>query len=259
MGYRATESAGTTIYQTTGDTLIKDKIYKILGYNDWYYGNIISGFLREDTVERKVYLMPNSIRDTFEIVYFDFTLNENDSILLYSINYDSLGYFRVDSVRVITTLEGLRKAIYLNDPITVHDHPAPVWVEGIGTLGAIECREVPPLPWNELNCFFKDGVKIYQSEFSKSFDTCIIEWGGVDDPESRSDIIVYPNPAISETNIKVLNDLPFTVYIFDLYGRLLFEAKNQTKIDLNNLNSGTYLIKVIVQKDIYTEKLMIIR
>jgi len=248
------EGKRTDIYTTQGDTLINNKIYKILGCQDVYY---IPGFIREDTLERKVYMLPNSIKDTFEIVYFDFTLNENDSILLYSINYDSLGYFKVDSVREISTLAGPRKALYLYSTKDYNDWTLqPTWVEGIGTLGAIDCREGFPISFvcGELNCYFKDGVKIYQSEFSKALDTCIIECSGVEDFGSLSNIIIYPNLATSETNIKVKNDLPFTVYIFDLYGRLLFEAKNQTKIDLNNLSNGTYLIKVIVQKDIYTEK-----
>jgi hypothetical protein len=184
---RTFEGRYTYIFTTQGDTLINNKSYKILGRQGVYY---IPGFIREDTLERKVYMMPNSIKDTFEIVYFDFSLNENDSIFIYSINYDSLGYFRVDSVRYISTLGGLRKAIYLNDPRIVYDIPAPVWVEGIGTLGSIEYRESPSESYNagELSCYFKDGVKIYQSEFSKSLDTCIIEWSGVEDFELLSDI-----------------------------------------------------------------------
>lgn len=254
---QVSEGGGTGIFMTKGDTLINNKIYKILGVQNFAD---IAGFIREEIIDRKVYMMPNSIKDTFEIVYFDFSLNENDSILLYSINYDSLGYFKVDSFREISTSAGFRRAIYLSNTRWDYWSYKPVWVEGIGTLGSIDCREGSPLlVLGELSCFFKDGVKIYQSEFSKELDTCIIEWSGIEDFELQSDIMFYPNPAGSETTIKVKNDYPFSVYIFDIYGQLLLEVKNQTKIDLNNLSNGTYLIKVIVQEDIYTEILIIIR
>ena len=251
------EGAYTNIITTKGDTLIRNKTYKILGYQ--HIANIPE-FIREDTIERKVYMLPNSIKDTFEIVYFDFSLNENDSILLYSTDYDSLGYFRVDSVRNISTLAGIRRAIYLNDLRIFPYWTTPVWVEGIGTLGTIDCRECwPEFEKGELNCFYKDGVKIYQSKFSRSLDTCIIGWSGVDDFESKSVVVVYPNPATSEINIKLKNDLPFKVYIFDLYGRLCLEGKNRTKIDLNNLSNGTYILKVLVQNKTHTQKLVIMK
>lgn len=252
------EGAWTENYTTKSDTLINNKLYKILGHQ---FFSSVYGYLREDTVERKVYMIPNSIKDTFEIVYFDFSLMADDSIFLYNIDYDSLGYFKVDSVREINTLAGSRKAIYLTDPRAINYEPAPVWVEGIGTLGSIRDREAPPESYNagELSCYFKDGQKLYQSDFSKELDTCVIKWSGIDDHEFKSDVTIYPNPAASETNIKVKNAYSFSICIFDLNGRLLREIVNQTKIDLRNFNDGTYLIKVYTKKDIYFKKLIIIK
>jgi hypothetical protein len=250
------------IYITKGDTLVGNRDYKILGLED--LGNDF-GFIREDTIERKVFIIPNSVRDSVEIIYFDFSLEENDSILLYSLNYDSLGIFTVDSVRHISTLTGNRKAVYLRNEDWDSFSWKPVWVEGIGTLGDMENRETSPGLGSksggngELSCFFKDGVKIYQSEYSQSIDTCLEFYSLVETIKTGTTINIFPNPASSEITIELRDDSPFSIYFYDLYGRLLFKTNDKKKIELNCLTNGTYILRVKINNEFYTKKLMILK
>lgn len=127
------EGLYTEVYATKGDTLVNDKSYKVLGFEE--FGNVFA-FIREDTSARKIFAIPNSYKDTSEIVYYDYSLDENDSIFLYDFDYDTLGWYHVDSTRYVNTLDGLRKAIYLKGAKDEHGHYRfPVWIEGVGTTG----------------------------------------------------------------------------------------------------------------------------
>ncbi len=82
---------------------------------------------------------------------------------------------------------------------------------------------------------------------------------GITDYKERGLLNIYPNPASSEINIEFKNNLPFSVSIFDLYGHLILEARNQKIIKLNNFSNGTYIIKVKQRNGILTSRLIVIR
>ena len=261
--FSGASSGHSDLYIAKDDTVINNKKYKVLGVDYFLSSSLqVLGYIREDTIEKRVYMIPYSYNepDTVEIIYFDFSLNENDSILLYELNHDSIGYFRVDSIWNISTLAGDRRALYLKSPDWDY-WEGPIWVEGVGTLGNIAYREQPPHFYNfgELSCFFMDDIKVFQSQFSEEKDTCIIFSTSVEDFKSRPEINIYPNPANSEINIEFKNNLPFSVSIFDLYGRLILEASNQKNIKLNNFSNGTYIIKVKQRNGIMTVRFIVIR
>jgi hypothetical protein len=262
----APESGFTFQIITFGDTILRNKVYKTLGIRG--YSNTI-GFIREDTIEKKIYLIPYNSIDTMEIVYYDFSLNENDSIMLYDLNYESFGYYKVDSVRNISTLAGNRRALYLSNDDWRHDGK-PVWVEEIGSLRGINRRESTPyyifepyaFPfWGEgfLTCSFKNGIKIFQADYYELFDTCAIFWYDVENIYLRDEVKIYPNPAISKLNIELNHDLPFEVFIYHPFGSLIYQGINQKTIDLDLFSSGIYIVKIKLNKAIVTKKLLVIK
>ncbi|MCF8372608.1 MAG: T9SS type A sorting domain-containing protein [Bacteroidales bacterium] len=64
-------------------------------------------------------------------------------------------------------------------------------------------------------------------------------------------LLVYPNPAMTEISIKIVNQRrghnDFGVEIIDSYGRVVKSTKlnSQLKLDVSNLDSGVYNVKVV--------------
>jgi hypothetical protein len=73
---------------------------------------------------------------------------------------------------------------------------------------------------------------------------------------------VYPNPTNDiihiETNLPSQND--FVVKIFDIYGKVVRQAANMSRIDLSGLSNGIYYLKVgVADKSSMTTKISLIR
>lgn len=73
---------------------------------------------------------------------------------------------------------------------------------------------------------------------------------------------IYPNPVKDELNIEFkTNDIEdFVVKLYDITGRLVFQKsvyqKNKIKIATTNLKSGNYVLKLVADKHILTERLI---
>ncbi len=73
-------------------------------------------------------------------------------------------------------------------------------------------------------------------------------------------IVIYPNPAIDEVVISIID--PGDIYIYNLNGQLVLEKQNvkaATKLDISNFENGTYIVKVISDTNIMTAKLNIVK
>ena len=109
----------TDVFIAKDDTVFNNLSYRILSKahdgQDIYEQSTIVGYIREDTVEKRVYMLPYSINaeDNTEFIYYDFSLNEGDSLLLYGMNYYSYGYFILDSIRNISTIAGSRGVLVI--------------------------------------------------------------------------------------------------------------------------------------------------
>jgi len=108
------------------DTLINGKTYSEVLENWWILGDLgPSGyFIREDTIARKTFMLDYTCMD--EILLYDFTLEEGDS-LLFCDNSDFL--LIVDSVRYNLINNETRKCIYFNNRFGFDEY----WIEGIGS------------------------------------------------------------------------------------------------------------------------------
>ena len=73
----------------------------------------------------------------------------------------------------------------------------------------------------------------------------------------------FPNPFTENINFRFtnLNNEPFEINIFDTVGRLVFQANQNLSedlliINLNNLSSGSYLVKLLNTKKIFYAKII---
>lgn len=61
----------------------------------------------------------------------------------------------------------------------------------------------------------------------------------------KNNFAIYPNPTTDELNITTVNGLEYNeISVFDLTGRKLKSFKNDTKINVSDLSTGTYLIEI---------------
>lgn len=241
------EGAETFIFYTKKDTVLNGKNYKVIGVKG--RGNEY-GFIREDTFDHKVYMLGYQAIDTFEITRYDFSLEENDSIELYDLNYKVIGNYFVDSVRMINTLAGPRRAIYLINRQWNFDNKL-VWVEGVGSLGSIEVPFASPYHQFGLNCYFKDGIKVFESELASNYDTCMIGWSNVEDQPVTQNILVYPNPVkdILYFDFDYPSGDNFFLCVYNSAGRIIIEKEingmDHTGIDLSRYLPGLYFYRLI--------------
>ncbi|MDX1351068.1 MAG: PKD domain-containing protein, partial [Putridiphycobacter sp.] len=86
---------------------------------------------------------------------------------------------------------------------------------------------------------------------------------GIDHSISSPAVNIYPNPAIDFLNIaydsdnKTLN----RITIFDLSGKMVYENNNvsdkMTVISTENIEPGTYLVKMLFENEVYNRKVII--
>lgn len=89
------------------------------------------------------------------------------------------------------------------------------------------------------------------------------------DEEMKNDIKVFPNPSSQWVNITYFSDeMPqnIEICIFDIYGKLVQKFENQNisdiesqnlKIPVHSINSGVYLFRTKIDKQIYNNKILI--
>jgi Secretion system C-terminal sorting domain/Putative metal-binding motif len=65
---------------------------------------------------------------------------------------------------------------------------------------------------------------------------------------AESTIRIYPNPVSNLLHIEVQGQLDFKVSLFDLNGKQVYTARNQTIIPVNTLVQGTYLLELQEQQ-----------
>ena len=82
--------------------------------------------------------------------------------------------------------------------------------------------------------------------------------------ETPDQVVIYPNPFQENINIDIINSNLsnlYSVQIFDLSANLLINAElsstNTNKLNLSNLNSGTYLMRVFSDKNLIYSSVII--
>jgi hypothetical protein len=82
---------------------------------------------------------------------------------------------------------------------------------------------------------------------------------GVANSGLENRLLIYPNPAYDVLNVSASENINF-LRLFNANGKVVYEAVNQgilTKINTMNLQSGLYLLKVITDSGVTTQKINI--
>jgi len=208
--------------------------------------------IREDVQERRIYIYQG---DSVEVVLYDFSLNEGDSILnrWYNQNtntFNDIGWYYLDSIRPIEIDAGIRNAFYLHSCWTRNNWTYceyPIWIEGVGSIGDFMEPFSTPDEWESgsLNCYYLNDSLVYQSDFAKEFGECDI--GLYTEGTKLQQNLAYPNPA----NDVVTANQPYSsadIVLLSISGQVLQKyiaiTGNDFSINISDLKSGIYFLKV---------------
>jgi len=270
-------------YTALNDTIVLSKTYK-----KFYYAPTTStvgthyGYLREDTITKKVYYLDKMA--SAEDLLYDFSLAVGDSMFL---NFPSafgvfpVGYYKVKSIQNVTIKAGVRKQFNLKKSVGLSDTLK--IIEGVGSI-------IHPIYLYKNNYFnglfsfsgpckypYELGVACKFSDFYKYFQSCTYTtalgfgcvfkidscnyWsncGGVNELDVVRDLSVSPNPAITKCNINIelSNNSQTVIELYDISGRkiknisseMLSVGKNEITFDISELMSGLYFIKARSEK-----------
>ncbi len=234
-----------------GDTLIKEKQYKIIMRSDdaqhenWYK----NGYIREDS-SQKVFIY-NSQEKKEEILY-DFGLETGDSILSHG------WYIKVDSVKYDSygSLSDTLKFIFFDYG---------VWIERIGSVSGVldGIDYLHPRTGESRNiiCYYENNTVIFHyPSYSSCFPVGVYTKIEEDIKQNASIKASYHNHEIilEVINANIQNS---SIQLFDLCGKKVFEKKlhGEKQIIISNcgIRSGIYLC-CFRNNDVYLSKKIMI-
>ena len=107
-----------------------------------------------------------------------------------------------------------------------------------------------------ISIFYNDGVR---SSFEGSYsDPSPISTAVGKDESIENLITIYPNPANDYLSIEIA--IPTTISIFNLQGQMVKKLpmlQGRQKIDISDLDKGTYLLNIKTKNNIVTKKIVI--
>lgn len=229
-----------------GDTVFNSLNYKKIICDYPTCCGSLTGFLREDTIEGKVWYY--SLSDTTERLIMNLSLTINDSI--YFQLWPDTGWIKVDSVYYILG----KKYVQLNT--TVNPYGWGGWgekllyIEGIGTN-----RGIQYLAANTFNdspyllCSYKDSLLVY-SNTNLNFNGCyLLNPDVIENFNYESYPVIFPNPISEKGTLKFnnSNNSQFIIIIFDLSGNKISQFNSNTSIITINgeyFKQGIYFYKL---------------
>jgi hypothetical protein len=261
--------------------------YYIFNYN---YKNLL-GYMREDTIAKKIYFRESSTVP--ELLIYDFSKNVGDSVLLTFPNSTSYsGYYKVDSIKLRNERCGLRRHFYLRKH-TNNLSPLYKYLDHIESIGCrthllynynidnyfMECSyptQSCPHPWSlGISCKYNDLIKQYQTCAYANYpvtwnkiDSCNFRYYAVGIREnSRSGLVkISPNPANSLLKIERQEEVrgKLEIYITDITGRALIKNihepdEKEILINTHELNPGVYFLRIESSAGIYVNEFIISR
>jgi len=79
---------------------------------------------------------------------------------------------------------------------------------------------------------------------------------GVNETANFKKLILYPNPVRNELNIETSFRTIEKISIYNLIGQLVKNVSNKKTIDMSDLNSGTYLVKIHTDEGVIDQKII---
>jgi len=204
------------------------------------------GFLREDTVARKVYW--RKMQWDVDSLLYDFTLDVGDTLRGYlaGCSPTTRAVVSVDSILVGSSY---RKRINFDTTSAcIHYY----MIEGVGSsAGLTACYSHTFMEEGvSLKCYTVGGDLLYLAPCGPpDLMPCGVLPNTVTDvaPTRRKGVRVSPNPASDQLEVELDEDeLPAMIAIFDLSGKELMQkvvTVEQMMIDVSWLAAGTYFIR----------------
>lgn len=263
-------------FMYTGDTTFNGFLYHRLSYKYESVhlpdGNLVVtdygaiGFVRQDSLARKVYYFPKDEPD--EYLLYDFGLQVGDFYPKTYTHYsDNLALTKIDSILIDNSF---RRVFVFDFPQNYPEDTAVRLIEGIGNDAGLltyaeqgNCFET----CIKLACFQQDGETVYApDEFAFGyypFGFCHIV--GVSEIENqRNDFLLYPNLVVKGDECTLINNIgkKMEVLVSNLFGNVIwrqkFNSESPAKIPTGNLPGGIYLVKILIDnKFLSTQKLVV--
>ena len=118
------------------------------------------------------------------------------------------------------------------------------------TYDTIHERAVNSFEWNG-TVLTETGEYTYEGQTVAGCDSIVIlkltiDHVGISDVEGIEDIIIYPNPTTGKLTINA--EEVTKVEVFDHAGRLVNTFVNTNQLDISQLPTGTYALRITLQK-----------
>lgn len=245
----------------SGDTTISNREYKKIEkteYDIFCLNTVINGpqyigAIRDDTIHKQVFYVPYG-QSNEELIY-DFNLESGDTLISYLNWYEPLIVDFVDSVLISSDY---------HKRIVFQYYEAEI-IEGIGSITGIVEELVAFEGGSHLCALYIDTTFTFP-EFPcnlSATDTCLIS--NIESQLHRpSNFAVFPNPAANQFQIEISSELLFHHPRLEIISSMGKTCKSQilindvTRIDLNDLISGIYIVKIYTDnKSVSSKKLII--
>ena len=113
-----------------------------------------------------------------------------------------------------------------------------------------------------LSCSKKDSNgQVYQNTIENLDDLCTLSNLSSEDFRSEFSFEIYPNPAKNKLFIKSPNQNNLNLEIFNLEGKSVaqHQLKNKREVNISNLNSGIYLVKIKAENGATSTQKLIVK
>lgn len=229
--------------QILGDTIIDDRLYKIIGKNQY---SEPFGFGYDQ--DNKTYFRPINWEYSFDLILYDFNLEVGDTFYMPFLflpipdsTYIQSVVLDIDSVqlndgsfrkRYDFGVLDLSYVEYLNCSMGNW-----TWIDGIGNnihpvYPIWQCFEGGP----SFDCYIYQGEELYgECLYSPNFEI------------QNSPILISPNPTSNKVSIQDPNNEVQFVELFDINGYRVLSREKTEQINLNEFPDGIYVLKIQVK------------
>lgn len=245
---------------TDEDTIIENETYKKLYFftNSDFNPSTAQyiGGLREN--EKQVFYKGYTSSQSRLIC--DFSLSVGDTFGGSDPNFT----FEVKYIDTIN-YEGIQRRVFtigIFGDLMMPPQTIAVWIEGIGNyeglLFDMDIHTTTAHVWGLNRCYEHNGVLLYHN-YSQGIEDCITPLVGLNDTEKQdNNIILYPNPAISDIKISSESTIN-SIEVFNSLGQKIYQENVKAKekiIDINSFSKGNYIIGVSTDKGYINKKLI---
>lgn len=238
----------TSYLNCKGDTIIGQITYKQIFSDDTTidHNSIYIGGLREDTTEKKVYY----IIDSVEHLLYDFSIQKGDTVNVWYSGFCEVPLIADSVDTVIINNVPLKRIVFVKAPTSPI---AEIWIESIGSLFGLTNVAYDLCMADvgyELLCVHENDTLIYHNtSFNGCYVDTVIYVGITEKKTDYFDPNIYPNPITSIGTIAFNssnNSSRLEIYTIDgvLLKQINVNGMKSYQIDSKEYKSGTYYYRL---------------